>query len=450
MKRIVVLVGAIGASILLAGCGGGGDDSTLDVNSDAGAAEARQACTAWALGKTQTIDGVRVSFKEAAEAAGRASSSNPSRWGSLASDLQELYPLAIDPSSGSTDRLLELTDKIDVACVGYESWPEPTADGGDPTVESAPSVAADDAPAVEGDHTAAADVIELSVDDLLLAQVSKDQLDFVNGKGFESYITAEKDSILEPGDEGWGAGDEWKITPKKCADLVAPLGYISPGVMEALEPRAEARMMRMRDVIGDAPGNLLIWATRAILASPNAASSLVESVAAGLPGCAGGKYSSGGETSPIDPTIIRSGAALVTTSDPQSGVVNVLEPIGSVLYSLTIAGEGAALKRGFEVYNELADALAQAQGLSREPVSMVLNRGSDTSSNGTSDLPPGITQEVADSVFGVLKDDLDTTCSNFETFGDSYVESIAATASQGGGSAEDWSALLDEWLKRSC
>ena len=359
MKHPLLAILSAGALVVLSACSGAG--SSVGADSSAGSVDAKQACSAWELGKEQTIDGVRISFEAAAASAVLAAGADPDRWSALAADLAEIYPLATNPSSSTTDRLLELTKRIDASCAGYETWQgaatTPAAAAAAPT--SVPAESAQPAPQA------------LTVDDLLLAQITDDQLDYINGEPLKIDDEVNLDALLQAGDEGWGPpAKPWKVTPKECADVMAPLGYISPAAFTALDPKGEASRKVIRDFINSAPGDLLMWTTRAFLSTPEAAQQFVDSVETGLPKCAGGKYNAGGETAPIDEDLRRSGAALIVDSGQGSDVFTVLEPIGSVVYFLMLAADEKAHERGIDVYNELADSLAAAQGVTRDPVTL--------------------------------------------------------------------------------
>ena len=441
MKHPLLAILSAGALVVLSACSGAG--SSVGADSSAGSVDAKQACSAWELGKEQTIDGVRVSFEAAAASAVLAAGADPDRWSALAADLAEIYPLATNPSSSTTDRLLELTEKIDASCAGYETWQgaatTPAAAAAAPT--SVPAESAQPAPPA------------LTVDDLLLAQITDDQLDYINGGPLKIHFN--EDELLQPGDKGWGPmKDAWKVTPKQCADVIAPLGYFSPAVFDALDPQGEATRTVVRDYINSPSGELSLLSTRAFLTTPEAAQRFVDSVEKGLPACAGGKYNSGGATSSIDEGLRPSGAALlypfITNDDSES--LSVLEPIGSIVFFQFISGEGSAVERGIDTYNEIADTLAAAQGITRDPVTLdgLAAAGPSTDSTTGSDLPAGVTQELADAVFGALEQDLATSCSNYATYNGQFVESMAKAASDGGGSRQDWADLIRLWLTKKC
>ena len=61
-----------------------------------------------------------------------------------------------------------------------------------------------------------------------------------------------------------------------------------------------------------------------------------------------------------------------------------------------------------------------------------------------------MTQELADAVFGALEQDLATSCSNYATYNGQFVELMAKTASDGGGSRQDWADLIRRWLTKKC
>jgi hypothetical protein len=340
------------------------------------------------------------------------------------------------------DRLLELTKMIDASCAGYETWQgAATTPAAAAAPTSVPAESAQPAPPA------------LTVDDLLLAQITDNQLDYING---ETFITdLNKDELLQPGDKEWGPMKEaWKVTPKQCADVIAPLGYFSPAVFDALDPQGEATRTVVRDYINSPSGELSLLGTKAFLTTPEAAQLFVDSVEKGLPACAGGKYNSGGATSSIDEGLRPSGAALlypfITNEDFES--LSVLEPIGSIVFFQFISGEGSAVERGIDTYNEIADSLAAAQGITRDPVTLdgLAEAGPSADTTTGSDLPAGVTQELADAVFGALEQDLATSCSNYATYNGQFVELMAKTASDGGGSRQDWADLIRRWLTKKC
>ena len=61
-----------------------------------------------------------------------------------------------------------------------------------------------------------------------------------------------------------------------------------------------------------------------------------------------------------------------------------------------------------------------------------------------------MTQELADAVFDALEQDLATSYSNYATYNGQFVESMAKTASKGGGSRQDWADLIRLWLTKKC
>ena len=67
MKRPLLAILSAGALVVLSACSGASSSGGAD--SSAGFADAKQACSAWELGKEQTLDGVRVSFEAAAASA---------------------------------------------------------------------------------------------------------------------------------------------------------------------------------------------------------------------------------------------------------------------------------------------------------------------------------------------------------------------------------------------
>ncbi len=56
-----------------------------------------------------------------------------------------------------------------------------------------------------------------------------------------------------------------------------------------------------------------------------------------------------------------------------------------------------------------------------------------------------MTQELVDAVFDALEQDLATSCSNYATYNGQFVESMARTASDGGGSSQEWVDLIRLW-----
>ena len=56
-----------------------------------------------------------------------------------------------------------------------------------------------------------------------------------------------------------------------------------------------------------------------------------------------------------------------------------------------------------------------------------------------------MTQELADAVFGALEQDLATSCTNYATYNGQFVELMAKTASDGGGSSQEWVDLIRLW-----
>ncbi|MBU6280386.1 MAG: DUF732 domain-containing protein [Actinomycetales bacterium] len=292
-----------------------------------------------------------------AEAAARE---NRDRWGALADDLRDLYPIATSPSEGTTDLMLALFDRVDATCSGYRTWM--------PMASAGATVGDDDNGGANGQagDSPQPELTALTTDDLLLTHASKDQLDYINGRPFDGDSMNEQKVVL-PGDDGWGPlrEGEWKITPQRCADMLIFNGTATESVWETLNPTGEASETQLRDMVNGAEGDLVLWLSGAWLSTAEAASDVFDMVDRGLADCAGTKYSSGGSTSELETDVMRSGRALVRQGQDS---VWIFEPIGAVLYFASAVAEPSGLTRGLEVYNAIADNIAAAQGTKREPV----------------------------------------------------------------------------------
>jgi hypothetical protein len=200
MQNVLMSLAGLGIVALTAGCS---SEATSGESLSEGFEEARQACTSWALGKTQTIDGVRTSFREAADSAEQAATINPGRWSALAADLEEIYPISIEPTSGSTDRLLQLYDQINAACLDYESWPRSTAEATDPseTASESPNTSADVVDLPDGISQELSDAVFGALEDDLSTTCSN----------YSTFKTTYVNTMAQAASEGGGTVPDWRV-----------------------------------------------------------------------------------------------------------------------------------------------------------------------------------------------------------------------------------------------
>jgi len=256
-------------------------------------------------------------------------------------------------------------------CSAGEQVSSPT-----PTVES-PTAPATDAPPVESvtpadDVEVAVDPRPIVVDDLMVSLISDEQIEMVNGGPFKKWSDATKRTVAAPGEAEYETFMEnpWKVTPSECKDALIFIDRWSLANWEAASPQGVAQDVIVKNQ-GVDDTQLYAWVSRAVLSTPEAASDLVNKAAADFPGCVGAKYFAGsGDVSELEGEVAPVAGAWVYRNE---GNFSFVEPIGAVVFSVFVlpfeadAGFGA---RASEIYNSLANELADIQGLQRMDVDL--------------------------------------------------------------------------------
>lgn len=218
-------------------------------------------------------------------------------------------------------------------------------------------------------------LVALTPDQLSAGQVSQQQLDFMNGGTFTQYATGTGSDVLSPEDPAFGdvVADPTEVSPAVCADAVLAIGVWQPDNWAAAAPTGFAQSRNVSDVTQTGADDLLVWFSTSVLTTPEKAKELVSAAAAGLPDCQGATMGTGETASTVNRDITMAGDAVITV-DRDTANIHVIEPIGAVIYSVGMGAlddpKSSVVTRWSATYNELADALAAEQGLTRSPIDL--------------------------------------------------------------------------------
>lgn len=427
MKAMALVVSGV---LLLSACSSSGTDDSgpAQTSEDSptaetadGYADAKQACAYWEVAKQQTITTIG-DYLTAAITSAEAAADASSEWNPFVADLNELYPLATDPDSGSPTDMLATSSRLDSTCASSEEWPGEVTSAL-PEVEAA-----------SGDDVAAAgeeDVVEESPEpalnplepEVLLAGVpTVNDLSEVGGKKW----TVDKEYSIKPtlyvgpvrsGSEARGNGTE-EISPAGCDAVALYSGSRIDGLPWLTNSWGEALQQTAEVVADQSPTNridfdnrkksrsLLQWSTSLRLATPAAVSAVLSDADAALDGeCREADFQSEAyydaayedceacqdierpeRTPVVDQVPATLGSIRLTCFNSEYfSFLDVREQVGAVLTQQSFNLDGSiasdspdysnikpltTLTKAVDLYNRLEDNIATPQGVTRTPLTV--------------------------------------------------------------------------------
>ena len=272
--------------------------------------------------------------------------------------------------------VLAATAVVLVGCSSGDSQPVASQPASvSPTAEPSPETSTD---AAASPSASASDVSADPETVLQAGQISQDGLDRING-GFFGLLDDDPESgyyVRNPGDDEFERMVNRDEVGPACDDEIAVTSWTQQGWDDAgVSVWAEVAKINV-DVIQDLDADIASWISHSYWTSPEKAQSIVDASIAALPACLE-EIRAGGDAEDFslsDSLGSKSENAYVLPTGRGTGV-HVLEAIGSVVFDVSTGDSltsGAmseeTVSRIHTEYNQLADAMADEQGVTREHV----------------------------------------------------------------------------------